>query len=45
MCDNDDRDERERVRDEAEEWEVNNDPYSSEEKDQMGSSEFFRGND
>nr|CUV28857.1 protein of unknown function [Ralstonia solanacearum] len=43
--DDNDPDEREREENAAEDWEVNNDPYSDDEKDQMGSSEFFKDND
>ncbi len=35
MCEEDDRDEREKEHDDAEDWEVNNDPYSDDEKEQM----------
>ncbi|MFY2645707.1 hypothetical protein [Achromobacter insuavis] len=33
---------KEKIEIEAEEWETMNDPYSDDEKDQMGSEEFFR---
>lgn len=33
--------ERERLEDELENWYMDNDPYSDDEKEQMGSSEFF----
>jgi len=44
MYPNDD-DERERLDGEAEDRAMEADPYSDDEKDQMGSSEFFNDND
>lgn len=36
-----DDDARERAENDAEDWETQNDPFSTDEKEQMGSEEFF----
>ena len=38
-------DERERQENDAEDRAMESDPYSDDEKDQMGSSEYFKDND